>query len=136
MLKLSKVKEALESVNLESTAYFNKTSNEILWKWDFNPEYSTYKEEDEWSDDIICMFDFTDKNDYDMMQEFIGTIENQDIQEQLYVKTKGSGAFRRFRFILENYDLIDRWYQYRDTKYKEIAKEWCVEHSVKFEEDC
>ncbi len=136
MLKLSEVKEALESVNLESTAYFNKTSNEILWKWDFNPEYSTYKEEDEWNDDIICMFDFTDKNDYDMMQEFIGTIENQDIQEQLYAKTKGNGAFRRFRFILENYDLIDRWYQYRDTKYKEIAKEWCVEHSVKFEEDC
>ncbi len=76
MLKLSKVKEALESVNLESTAYFNKTSNEILWKWDFNSEYSTYKEEDEWNDDIICMFDFTDKNDYDMMQEFISTIEN------------------------------------------------------------
>lgn len=136
MLKLSKVKESLEDINMESTAFFNKKTNEILWKLDFNPEYSTYKEEDDYNDDIICMFDFNDKNDYDIMQEFIYTIKNDELKEKLLFRTKGSGAFKRFRYILDDYNLTDKWYEYRDIKYKEIAKEWCINNSIEFEEDC
>lgn len=136
MLKLSKVKESLEDINMESTAFFNKKTNEILWKLDFNPEYSTYKEDDDYNDDIICMFDFNDKNDYDIMQEFIYTIKNDELKEKLLFRTKGSGAFKRFRYILDDYNLTDKWYEYRDIKYKEIAKEWCINNSIEFEEDC
>ena len=47
MVKLSVIKDALEDVDMDSTCYFNKETNEILWQWGFNEEYSTYKEEDE-----------------------------------------------------------------------------------------
>lgn len=136
MLRLSEVKKVLEGINIESTAYFNKKSNEILWKWDFNPKYSTYKEDDEYNDDIICMFDFSDKNDYGIMQAFIDTMEDLEIKQELYAKTKGSGAFKRFRYILDDYGLTDKWYQYMDEKYKEIAREWCISNNIEFEEDC
>ena len=73
MIKLSQIRDALYDVDIESSCYFNIKTNEILWHWGFNEEDSTYKEEDENNEDIICMFDFYTKNDYDIMQEFISS---------------------------------------------------------------
>ena len=136
MVKLSEIKDALDSVDISSTCYFNKETNEILWQWDYNKEYSTYKEEDEANDNIINMFDYFYKNDYDIMQDFIDTIEDINLREKLYYATRGRGAFSRFRYIIESNDLLDDWYKYKDEKYKTIAKEWCVDNNTEFEEDC
>ncbi len=136
MFKLSEIKDALDSVDISSTCYFNKETNEILWQWDYNKEYSTYKEEDEANDNIINMFDYFYKNDYDIMQDFIDTIEDVNLREKLYEATSGRGAFSRFRYIIESNDLLDDWYKYKDEKYKVIAKEWCIDNNIEFEEDC
>lgn len=136
MVKLSVIKDALEDVDMDSTCYFNKETNEILWQWGFNEEYSTYKEEDEANDNIICMFDYFSKNDYDIMQDFIDTIEDINLREKLYDATRGRGAFSRFRYIVESSDLLEEWYKYKDEKYKVIAKEWCIDNNIEFEDDC
>ena len=136
MVKLSEIKDALDSVDISSTCYFNKETNEILWQWDYNKEYSTYKEEDEANDNIINMFDYFYKNDYDIMQDFIDTIEDINLREKLYYATRGRGAFSRFRYIIESNDLLDDWYKYKDEKYKAIAKNWCIDNNIEFEEDC
>ena len=136
MIKLSEIKDALDNVDISSTCYFNKETNDILWQWDYNKEYSTYKEEDEANDNIINMFDYFYKNDYDIMQDFIDTIEDINLREKLYYATRGRGAFSRFRYIIESNDLLDDWYKYKDEKYKTIAKEWCVDNNIEFEEDC
>lgn len=74
MIKLSQVRDALYDVSMETSCYYNTKTKEILWYWDFNKEESTYTEEDEFNDDIISMFNFYTKNDYDIMQEFISNI--------------------------------------------------------------
>ena len=38
MVKLSVIKDALEDVDMNSTCYFNKETNEILWQWGFNED--------------------------------------------------------------------------------------------------
>ena len=136
MIKLSEIKDALDNVDISSTCYFNKETNDILWQWDYNKEYSTYKEEDEANDNIINMFDYFYKNDYDIMQDFIDTIEDINLREKLYYATRGRGAFSRFRYIIESNDLLDDWYKYKDEKYKAIAKNWCIDNNIEFEEDC
>ena len=136
MIKLSEIKDALDNVDISSTCYFNKETNDILWQWDYNKEYSTYKEEDEANDNIINMFDYFYKNDYDIMQDFIDTIEDVNLREKLYDATRGRGAFSRFRNIIESNDLLDDWYKYKDEKYKAIAKNWCIDNNIEFEEDC
>ena len=136
MVKLSQIKDALEDVNMESSCYFNKETNEILWYWDYNKEYSTYKEEDEYNENIINMFDFFTKNDFYIMQDFIETVKEIDIRNKLYKVTKGKGAFYRFRNVLEENNIVNDWYQYRDNKYKDIAKAWCIDNNIEFEEDC
>lgn len=136
MIKLSIVKDALEDVNMERSCYFSKKTNEILWYWSYNEENSTYKEEDEKNENIIMMFNFFTKNDYDIMQDFIDEVKETKVKEELYRVTIGKGAFSRFRYVLEKNNIIDDWYKYRDNKYKEIAKEWCIDNNIEFEEDC
>lgn len=136
MIKLSIVNDALEDVNMERSCYFNKKTNEILWHWSYNEENSTYKEEDEKNENIIMMFDFFTKNDYDIMQDFIDEVKETKVKEELYSVTRGKGAFSRFRYVLEKNNIIDDWYKYRANKYKKIAKEWCFDNNIEFEEDC
>ena len=82
------------------------------------------------------MFNYFSKNDYDIMQDFIDTIEDINLREKLYDATRGRGAFSRFRYIVESSDLLEEWYKYKDEKYKVIAKEWCIDNNIEFEEDC
>lgn len=136
MVKLSQIKDALEDTNITNRCYFNRKTNEILWSWDDNQEYSTYHEEDENNDNIIFMFDFFTKNDYTIMQDFIGTITNESLKNELYSTTRGKGSFNRFRNILDANGLTNNWYMYRENEYKNIAKEWCINNKIEFEEDC
>ena len=99
MIKLSQVRDALYDVSMETSCYFNVKTNEILWHFDFNEEGSTYTEEDEFNDDIISMFNFYTKNDYDIMQDFISNISNDSLRNELFNATRGKGAFHRFREI-------------------------------------
>lgn len=136
MIKLSQIRDALYDVSMESSCYFNTKTNEILWQWDFNSEESTFTNEDEFNDDIINMFDYFTKNDYDIMQSFIRTIYNDSIRNELYDATRGKGAFRRFRKITDYNNITDDWYQFQDNEYRRIAEEWCRDNKVDFEKDC
>ena len=80
MIKLSEIRDALYDASMGTSCYFNTKTNEILWYWDFNKEESTYTEEDEFNDDIISMFNFYSKNDYDIMQDFIYHISNDSLR--------------------------------------------------------
>ena len=74
-----------------------------------------------------------DINEYKMMEDFVETIEDSRLQNQLYISLNGSGAFRRFKETCINFDIINDWYKFRDEKYKEIAINWCKENNIKFE---
>lgn len=136
MVKLSEIRDALYDVSIETRCYFNTKTSEILWQWDFNREESTYKEDDEFNDDVIHMFDFYTKNDYDIMQEFISSLGDDLIKKELFNATHGKGAFTRFRIIIDNYNITDDWYKFRDEEYKRIAEEWCINNKIEFEKDC
>ena len=136
MIKLSDIIIALEMTSIEHTYFYNTKTNEILWKNDFDNELSTYQEKDEFNDDIILMFDFFIKNDYDIMQKFIDNIKNIEIRNDLYNITIGKGSFKRFKDALLRYDLLKNWYSFRDNEYKNIAKDWCNKNNIKYEEDC
>lgn len=112
MIKLSQVRDALYDVSMETSCYYNTKTNEILWYWDFNKEESTYTDEDEFNDDIISMFNFYTKNDYDIMQEFISNISNDSLRNELFNVTRGRGAFHRFREITDYNNITDDWYKF------------------------
>ena len=132
-VKLNDIIEALEFVNMgqDTEAYLNPKTYEIVYV----DEYINISEnecEDIYNEYIGLPTKF-DIDEYSMMEEFIETIDDARLYNQLYIAINGSGAFRRFKDTCINYDIIDDWYKFRDEKYKELAIEWCNKNNIKFE---
>ena len=68
------------------------------------------------------------------MLDFINTINNLEIRNNLYRLIQGKGAFRRFKAYCFEVNIIQDWYNYREEKYKEIAINWCKENDLEYKE--
>lgn len=69
-------------------------------------------------------------NDYNMMEKFCLEIKDPTVNRDFLHAIKGKGAFRRFRNLLDEMDLADNWYHYRDVTYKQIAKRICTREDL------
>ena len=132
-VKLSKVVDAMNSVNDETEYYYNPDKEEIFMSNIGDYENLNEDELDELFEKSIMLPTRYDINEYEMMEDFVETIEDIRLQNQLYTSLNGSGAFRRFKDTCINSDIINDWYKFRDEKYKEIAINWCKENNIKFE---
>ena len=135
MIKLNEVIDGLEFVNdgLDTHAYFNPDKNEII----YIGEYDTFDDEGDFEDLIescVMLPSKYDIHEYSMMEDFIETIDDVKLYNQLCIAINGPGAFRRFKDTSINFEIIEDWYKFRDKKYKEIAINWCKENNIDYEE--
>jgi hypothetical protein len=86
-------------------------------------------------DRFISPPDKFDFHEYRQMERFIGTIETEEVAEQLWRAIKGKGAFRHFKAAADRLGLLDRWYRHRDAAMKEFVIEWAEANEVPFEDD-
>ena len=131
-VKLNDIIDALEFVNdgMDTTAYLNPENLKIV----YIDDYSDISEEEKERiyDEYISLPTKYYIDEYSMMAEFIETIEDVRLYNQLYIAINGKGAFRRFKDTCINYDIIDDWYKFRDEKYRELAIEWCKDNDIEY----
>lgn len=129
MIKLNEVIDGLEFVDsgLDTNAYFNPDKNEIF----YIGEYDTY--DDEFEESIMLPSKY-EIHEYSMMEDFIETIDDVKLYNQLCIAITGPGSFRRFKDTCINFEIIEDWYKFRDKKYREIAINWCKENNIDYEE--
>lgn len=132
-VNLSEVIDALYFTNNEIEYYYNPDNGEIFMSNIGDFEDLSEDELDELFENSIMLPTRYDINEYEMMIDFTETVEDDRLQNQLYISLNGSGAFRRFKDTCINFDIINEWYKFRDDKYKEIAINWCKENNIKFE---
>ncbi len=80
--------------------------------------------------------DFTLKNDfneYEIIEDFIGTLEDGDIREELFVAIQGRGAFRRFKDGIIEHGVDKLWYEYKESKIKDFVIEWCKDNDIEIQ---
>ncbi|MNI47731.1 hypothetical protein D3C73_1022640 [compost metagenome] len=73
-------------------------------------------------------------NEYDIIEEFIGTLKDQKIREEIYGAIQGRGAFRRYKDRIVEYGVDKQWYKYKESKLKELVIEWCKEQGIEVQE--
>lgn len=135
MIDINEVIDGLEYVNgfIDKKAYYNPKTKEIfysnIWEYENNEE-----EFDDLIENSIVLPSKYEINEYSMMEDFIETIEDTLLYNQLLIAINGSGAFRRFKDTCINFGIIDNWYKFRDKKYKELAINWCKENNIDFKE--
>lgn len=140
MIKLDDVIMCMEMSSEENCSYYNTTSNKIVNIF-FN---EVNNEEDEDALEIIedgdipeyyiSLPDKYDIDEYHIMQEFIYSLEDEFIQDELLDVINGRRAFRRFKDTLYEYGIENKWYEYRDKAYRKIALDWLDANNIKYEE--
>lgn len=71
-------------------------------------------------------------NEYDIMEDFCGSIRNDRISNALYSAIQGRGAFRRFKDVIIRFGVEKDWYNFREEALKEIAINWCEENDIAY----
>lgn len=71
-------------------------------------------------------------NEYEIMEDFCQTESDQRKQDSLLRAIRGKGAFRRFKDQLIDFEMEDRWYAYREERFKQIAIKWCQVNNINY----
>ena len=69
-------------------------------------------------------------NEYEIMEDFCGSVENDMISNALYSAIQGRGAFGRFKDAIRRCRIENDWYKFRDEALKDIAIRWCEENEI------
>lgn len=88
-----------------------------------------------YTDNIISLPGQYEINKYKFIKDFIETIKNRQIKNQLLMVIQGNGTFRRFKDSCINFGIIKDWFKFRDNAYYELAKERCTWNNIDFVDD-
>lgn len=137
--KLSVVIEAMERANVNEIYYLNDQNGRVWVSTDIGNYYIDNNEllSDEalFDNNSISLPSQYEINEYKVIKDFINTISDDQIKNQLEITIKGQGAFRRFKDSCINYKIIDKWYIFKKNSYYELAKEWCEWNNINFIDD-
>ncbi len=132
MVTLSKIIEGLEMVNDIDDCYYNPEKDELFLSNIGEYEELTEDEIDELFEKSIILPTQYEINEYQIMVDFIDTIDNLEIKNNLQRLIQGKGAFRRFKDYCLEINIIQDWYDFKEQKYKEIAIEWCKQNKLEY----
>jgi hypothetical protein len=68
--------------------------------------------------------------DWEIMREFVDSVESNRIREDLERAIHGKGAFRYFKDTIHRHKVEKDWYAFRDAALRDIAIEWCEQHKI------
>lgn len=155
-MKPVKLKDIVDEMEMQIDAYrkyLNKETGEIVTVSSEELSIAEESEEDDdfsqypdWQQDSIKSaidvivnwenyIELPDKweiNEYDIMEEFCGSIKNDGVSNALYSAIQGRGAFRRFKDAIIRFGVEDDWYKFRDEALKQVAIEWCEENEIMY----
>lgn len=85
--------------------------------------------------DYLELPDKYEINEYEMLEDFSVSVEDDEASRMLQIAINGSGAFRRFKEMVHDLDLAQDWYAFRDAQYKKIAIDWCQTHGLEYTDE-
>ncbi|MGM0540353.1 MAG: UPF0158 family protein [Thermodesulfobacteriota bacterium] len=112
-----------------NSAFLCKESGEIFYR----SELVESDELPEDIDDVDKYIAIPHKIDLDLgrnlVMEFATSYLPHDMRKVREIFSR-SGAYARFKDLLEHKGLLKEWHQFEDQKIKQALKEWCKENSI------
>ena len=149
-IKLSDVVAGIDVPSEEWTVYLNKRTGEIVpvsyEDAEFDEDESERQDAPDWpleqlpkirealeSEDYLALSDKFEIHKWSIMERFTRTIEDPFLHDRLDRAIRGSGAFRHFKGVLDDFGIRDQWYTFRNSAFEEIAVDWLEENGIPFE---
>jgi hypothetical protein len=125
---------AMEQSSYDSITYLDMETGEQLYFSDYgdNEINGISKDEIEEDEERYQPVPKMDSDEaWQLMEDFIDTLDNERLARLLEKSIRGRGAFRRFKDVLLDYPEEEaRWFKYRDGRVKELVREWLDEIGV------
>jgi len=81
-------------------------------------------------DRFVKLPDKFEVHEWQIIQDFSASVENQRIRDELLNAIHGAGAFRNFKNIIRRRGIEKAWFEFRTNALTEIAVDWCKEHNI------
>ncbi len=150
-VKLQDILEGMDFQSDEQSSFLNLTTGAVVAITDEELRAAEHDEalEDfpEWQHDQIRIAremletdhylplpDRFEINEYQIMERFCLSVDEDDLRDDLCDAIRGRGAFRRFKDRVQAYGIAEDWYRYRDAALREMAMAWCEAHGISFTE--
>jgi len=149
VVSLREVVDALDMQGDESRNYLDPATGKIVLISD--EEIGLIEGEDDFSDllewqreslpelrdawnsgRLLALPDKFEIHEWNIMQRFADSREDEQCGQELAGAIHGRGAFRMFRDCLSRHDLVDDWHRFRNEKFEQIAKEWLKSHGLAY----
>ena len=151
-VKLGEVVREMDVPSDDWTVYLNKRTGEIVpvspedaelledefelqdapaWQLEQVPKIREALE----SDDYLALPGKFEIHEWSIMERFTSIVEDPFLRDTLDVAIHGSGAFSRFKRVLDEFGIRDLWHTFRGTAFEEIAVAWLEENDIPFERD-
>nr|VFK29350.1 MAG: hypothetical protein BECKMB1821G_GA0114241_104811 [Candidatus Kentron sp. MB]VFK33510.1 MAG: hypothetical protein BECKMB1821I_GA0114274_104711 [Candidatus Kentron sp. MB]VFK76245.1 MAG: hypothetical protein BECKMB1821H_GA0114242_104810 [Candidatus Kentron sp. MB] len=132
-IKFANVRDAFDFVSfgrpMEHEAYLCIETGQVYWR-------SAYSDNEEPLPDDIDTGNYIaipHKNDLDLGRSLVLRFAEEYISKD-YEKVEEifsrSGAYVRFKDLLETRGMLEKWYEYEDTASDEALLRWCEENDI------
>ncbi len=88
----------------------------------------------EYEDDYLELPSHYEIDEYDMIEDFCYTLKDEEVREDLFAAVNEKDSIRCFKEKLYQYDLQEQWFRYKNRCYRDIAREWCEQNNINYED--
>ena len=148
-VKLRAVVDQIEMTGDEMTAYINRKTGDLITLTDEDLSYAEDGDNDrlipDWQretgdqvkqvladDEYIALPDSFEIHEYQIMEHFCYTIEDERVQNILLQAINGKGAFRHFKDKVYEEGINKNWHRFRDSAFKQIAVGFLENQGIAF----
>jgi len=149
-VKLQDVIDAFEMAADETSYYLDKRTGEVEMItneiWRAVEDDDPVEDYPEWQREVISkakeIWDGEEHfaklpgkfeiNSYAIMERFCHEYSNPRVSERLSDAIRGKGAFRRFKDLVIDLGIQDKWNQFEHEAYEEMAIEWLESEDILF----
>lgn len=126
---LEAVIQALESQLDTIKHYYDRATGEVVM---ISEEFGEGPEDLEQQGDRFALIPPLSNNDrFQIMEDFVDSLVDEKLQEELNMALIEKGAFLRFEEVLQKYPKrFEQWRRFRVDKIKARAEEWFQENGI------
>ena len=134
LIRFSDIRDAFDYVSfgqpMEHAAYLCMETGRVYWHSEFGENEEPLPDDIDESERYVCI---PHKNDLGLGRDLVLRFAEEYLAESYDNIRKffsRRGAYARFKGLLENRSLLEKWYGYEANASEEALRQWCADNEI------
>mgnify|MGYP002524801544 CR=1 FL=1 len=136
-IALKLIAQKIDEAMCEWETYYNPKTGKMVELPDdenffIDDDMVRLAEEIENNGDFLRLPNQYEVKEYRIMRDFALGLHDEKLKIELLDALTRKHPYRRFKDVVKYYEVAEAYYDYKFNRCYELAKAWCIEHSVDF----